>query len=164
MRKKFKLLAFSLLILGALTSCGKKKNEDVNIYTPGAALVLLMAGPAVNVASILVIRKVLGRRTLCLYLAAIVSGAFAFALGIDHLLPREWFTSALTAISAPCHADNQWFNIVCTVVLGLLIMHALISRYRHRDVHECQCGKCEGTSCTTECSEEPVPSSSTAPC
>lgn len=125
--------------------------------TPGAALVLLMAGPAVNVASILVIRKVLGRRTLCLYLAAIVSGAFAFALGIDHLLPREWFTSALTAISAPCHADKQWFNIVCTVVLGLLIMHALISRYRHRDVHECQCGKCEGTSCTTECSEEGEP-------
>lgn len=38
MRKKFKLLAFSLLILGALTSCGKKKNEDVNIYICGEVL------------------------------------------------------------------------------------------------------------------------------
>lgn len=37
MRKKFKLLAFSLLILGALTSCGKKKNEDVNIYMWGGS-------------------------------------------------------------------------------------------------------------------------------
>lgn len=125
--------------------------------TPGAALVLLMAGPAVNVASVLVIRKVLGRRTLCLYLAAIVGGALAFALGADHLLPREWFTSALTAISAPCHTDSQWFNIACTVVLGLLIVYALISRYTHRDAHECQCGKCEESSCTTECSEETEP-------
>lgn len=37
MRKKFKLLAFSLLILEALTSCGKKKNEDVNIYMWGGS-------------------------------------------------------------------------------------------------------------------------------
>lgn len=37
MRKKFKLLAFSLLILGALTSCDKKKNEDVNIYMWGGS-------------------------------------------------------------------------------------------------------------------------------
>ena len=51
--------------------------------TPGAALVLLMAGPACNVASLLVIRKVLGRRTQLLYLLAIISGAVLFGLGID---------------------------------------------------------------------------------
>jgi len=43
--------------------------------SPGAALVLLMAGPATNTASILVIGKVLGRRTLTAYLGAIVAGA-----------------------------------------------------------------------------------------
>ena len=56
--------------------------------TPGAALVLLMAGPASNMASILVIRKVLGRKTLWLYLLSITLGAFAFGLGVrDFLIP-----------------------------------------------------------------------------
>ncbi len=41
--------------------------------TPGAALVLLMAGPASNAASILVINKVLGRRSLVLYLISIIA-------------------------------------------------------------------------------------------
>lgn len=110
--------------------------------TPGAALVLLMAGPAVNVASILVIRKVLGRRTLWLYLAAIVGGALAFALGIDHLLPREWFTESLTAISAPCHAHTPWFNILCTIILLALLVGALVRRFM-KPQHSCECdGHC----------------------
>ena len=117
--------------------------------TPGAALVLLMAGPAVNVASILVIRKVLGGRTLWLYLAAIVGGALAFALGIDYLLPREWFTSALTAISAPCHTHTPWFNILCTIILTLLLIYALLRRYLRSDQHKCQCGG----ECTTACND-----------
>lgn len=43
--------------------------------TPGAGLVLLMAGPACNMASILVINKVLGRKTLITYLVSIITGA-----------------------------------------------------------------------------------------
>ena len=56
--------------------------------TPGAALVLLMAGPACNAASILVVGKVLGKRTMLIYLFSIVMGAIVFGFGIDHLLPR----------------------------------------------------------------------------
>ena len=50
--------------------------------SPGTALVLLMAGPAVNAASMMVVGKVLGRRTLLLYLASIIGGAMAFGLAI----------------------------------------------------------------------------------
>ena len=56
--------------------------------SPGTALVLLMAGPAVNAASMLVVGKVMGRRSLMLYLLSIVGGAMAFGLAVDHLLPR----------------------------------------------------------------------------
>ena len=109
--------------------------------TPGAALVLLMAGPAVNVASILVIRKVLGGRTLWLYLAAIVGGAIAFALGVDYLLPREWFTESLTAIAASCHTHTPWFNILCTGILLALLVNALVRRFVRKTTHEeCGCG------------------------
>ena len=114
--------------------------------TPGAALVLLMAGPAVNVASILVIRKVLGKRTLWLYLATIVGGALAFALGIDHLLPREWFTESLATITAACHTHTPWFYVLCTIVLLALLVNALVRRFVRKPASEaCGCGgACHG--------------------
>lgn len=111
--------------------------------TPGAALVLLMAGPACNVASLLVINKVLGRRTLLLYLTAIVGGAVAFGLGIDYLLPREWFTSGL-AMQGSCCAEEGFslFNTICAVALILMLAYALfLHRHHHHD----------GCCCEEEC-------------
>ena len=117
--------------------------------TPGAALVLLMAGPAVNVASVLVIRKILGKRTLWLYLTAIVGGALSFALGIDYLLPRTWFTDSLTTITAPCHTHTPWFNIICSITLVGLLINALI---RRPTKHECKCpNECKYESKQTIC-------------
>lgn len=98
--------------------------------SPGTALVLLMAGPAVNVASMLVINKVLGKKTLVLYLISIIFGAMLFGLGIDYLLPRTWFTSHLTQIqSCGCAAEVSWFHQLCTLILALLVTNALIRRY-----------------------------------
>lgn len=97
--------------------------------SPGTALVLLMAGPAVNVASILVIQKVLGRRTLLLYLISIISGAIMFALSIDYLLPREWFTSHLEAMRTCCHESPSYFQIGCSLLLLILLANALIHRH-----------------------------------
>ena len=99
--------------------------------SPGTALVLLMAGPAVNVASLLVIGKVMGRKSLFTYLFSIVSCAILFGLGIDYLLPREWFTASLEKIHS-CHSCGEisYFNTVCTVVLALLLVNAFIQRYR----------------------------------
>lgn len=103
--------------------------------TPGAALVLLMAGPASNMASILVIRKVLGMRTLVVYLASIVGGAILFGLGIDYLLPREWFTSSLVAHDACCHEEPGIFSSICSVALTLLLLNALRIKYTHGHKH-----------------------------
>ena len=99
--------------------------------SPGTALVLLMAGPAVNVASLLVIGKVMGRRSLFTYLFSIVGCAILFGLGIDYLLPREWFTASLEKIHS-CHSCGEisYFNTVCSIVLALLLANAFIQRYR----------------------------------
>lgn len=107
--------------------------------TPGAALVLLMAGPASNAASIMVIRKVLGKRTLWVYLLSIVLGAIAFALVIDYLLPREWFTYALKAKATCCEEGPSVFSIVCTALMGLLLINALtpLKFWKSRG---CSCG------------------------
>ena len=68
--------------------------------TPGAALVLLMAGHACSVASVLVVSKVMGRRTLIAYLLSIILEAVGFGLIIDYLLPEAWFISNLVATDA----------------------------------------------------------------
>ena len=98
--------------------------------TPGAALVLLMAGPACNIASMLVIHKVMGRRTLLLYLLSIVSGAILAALAIDNLMPATWFTTMNHAMA--CHQDGiQWLNITSAVLLLALLLNTLFHSHTH---------------------------------
>lgn len=109
--------------------------------TPGAALVLLMAGPASNVASILVINKVLGRKTLAVYLFSIVAGAILFALGIDYLLPQEWFSTPISYMKDCCNEQSGWFNICCTILMILLLIHAL-SPWKIFGQNHCHCGSC----------------------
>lgn len=102
--------------------------------TPGAALVLLMAGPACNMASILVINKVLGRKTLCLYLASIITGAIVAGTIIDQL-PSEWFMPTLIS-SACCTEENtSWLNYGSTILLCLLFLNVLWRRLRHSHCH-----------------------------
>lgn len=104
--------------------------------TPGAALVLLMAGPAANMASILVIRHRLGMKTLAAYLAAIIGGAVAFGAAIDYLLPREWFTDGLVWMEHAEHTGS-WFEWSCTALLAALLIHTLLlKRPHHHDHHE----------------------------
>lgn len=113
--------------------------------TPGAALVLLMAGPACNFASILVINKVLGRRTLICYLIAIVVGAVAFGFGIDYLLPRGWFTDNLVGADACCHEDTAWYQWLSTGLLALLLLNVVrlkLTGHEHCHDHD-HCDCCE---------------------
>lgn len=109
--------------------------------SPGAALVLLMAGPAVNAASMLVVGKVLGRKTLVIYLLSIILGAMAFGLAIDYILPREWFTAPVAQMTECCGSQISWFNIVCSILLALLLVNAMILRFRKR--HECTEHTCD---------------------
>ncbi len=96
--------------------------------TPGAALVLLMAGPACNLASILVVRKVLGVRTMLIYMVSIIVGAVVFGSLVDYLQFNHIvdFLSQLTATDACCMMSNSWLEIGAGVVLLLLLFNALV--------------------------------------
>lgn len=106
--------------------------------TPGAGLVLLMAGPACNMASILVVRKVLGMRTLVIYLASIILGAVGFGWLIDTLHFNGWvnFMGALVEQKSCCHEEASWFGWTCTVVLCLLLINALLLHRHHHHDHQ----------------------------
>lgn len=108
--------------------------------SPGAALVFLMAGPATNMASIMVLGKTLGRRSLVAYLTTIIIGAICFGLLVDLVLPAEWFSEVMqySLHSACCHTEaTPLWQIVCTSVFMALLILAIIKRHRH---HGCSCG------------------------
>lgn len=114
--------------------------------TPGSALVLLMAGPACNVASILVINKVLGRRTLVTYLASIITGSILFGVIIDQFLPAEWFLPTASLVTSDCCHEHaaSWWSIASTVLLILLLIHALWNHFRGHSACTCHCHEEEG--------------------
>ncbi len=96
--------------------------------SPGAALVLLMAGPATNAATITMIGKSLGRKSLVAYLASIIGGAVFFGLLVDYLLPSNWF--ALTNhIHNHQHHSNYLLPAVSSVVLVILIINGWLMKY-----------------------------------
>ncbi|MDO4510856.1 MAG: SO_0444 family Cu/Zn efflux transporter [Bacteroidales bacterium] len=103
--------------------------------TPGAALVLLMAGPACNAASILVVRKALGTRTLAVYLLSIIVGAVAFGSLIDYL-HFSGLVDFLGNLSMNAEAAHQssWLSWACTALLLALLANALLLQ-RHNHAH-----------------------------
>ena len=109
--------------------------------TPGAGLVLLMAGPACNFASMLVVKKVLGTRSLIIYLASIVIGAVGFGYLIDFLHFGGYvnFLGSLQVADAcghGCEGGDSWFAWLCTAALLLLVANALIlPRLRRKKEH-----------------------------
>ena len=130
------VLAFSIpMYLCATGSIPIALALMVKGLTPGAALVLLMAGPASNAASILVVGKVLGKRTMLIYLFSIIAGAVLFGFGIDYLLPREWFTVPVMQHAA-CHEDGiGLFSYICTGLLLVLLVRALWPFGHHHHHH-----------------------------
>ncbi len=133
--------------------------------TPGAALVLLMAGPACNFASMLVIRKVLGVRTLITYLASIIVGSIAFGYMIDYLQFNGIvnFLEHLTYQQACCAEGDGWFEWACTILMILMLVNAIVlpklglrkahhchcHDEHHHDEDGCSCG-CESDECHSE--------------
>jgi hypothetical protein len=51
----------------------------------GAAFVFLSAGPATNTVTIGVVKKMLGTRSLYIYLSSIIIGSLLFGLGLDYI-------------------------------------------------------------------------------
>jgi uncharacterized membrane protein YraQ (UPF0718 family)/copper chaperone CopZ len=100
--------------------------------SPGAALVLLMAGPATNAATITMIGKVLGKRSLFAYLGAIVTGAILSGLFIDYFLPREWFMLS-EHFGHMNHEHHEmlplWLRNGSAILLALLLINGYVQKY-----------------------------------
>ena len=106
--------------------------------TPGAALVLLMAGPATSIASMLVVGKAFGKRTLVAYLASIAVGAIGFGLIVDTFFMDTFLAAMLPGGTAECHGHAALgvFDYVCAGLLAVLILYTVVTR----KAGHCGCG------------------------
>lgn len=95
--------------------------------SPGAAFVLLMAGPVANFASIIIVGKSLGKKAAAIYLGTIILGAIAIGMCIDLFMPRGWFPMSTVVATTHCHLNL--FSGLCSLILITLLINALIRRY-----------------------------------
>lgn len=110
--------------------------------TPGAALAFLIAGPATNAATLTTVSRVLGRRTMFIYLLTVAVAAFGGGLLLDWLLPRAG--AAVPALSGlgHHHAGAAWYDHLGAVALVMVMTWSWWRTRRHG------CG-CEEGECGT---------------
>jgi copper chaperone CopZ len=101
--------------------------------SPGAALVFLMAGPATNIATMMVISNTMGRKAFFIYLITIVAGALAFGTAVNELLPASWF--GMEHMSHHQHEmGGNWLNLASSVLLGGLLLLAVWNKWLKNSV------------------------------
>lgn len=93
--------------------------------SPGAALVFMMAGPATNVATITVLAKTMGKKSLFIYLGSIIGGAIFFGLLTNWLIPADFILSKMSHN----HGDGmehemlpKWIGITSSIILVVSII------------------------------------------
>ena len=85
--------------------------------SPGAALVFLMTGPAINAAALTTSVKILGKRATVIYLATLAATAFGAGLIVDAAFPQ-------LAIPAAAQAAHHHTLIDIIAAVGLLLVIA----------------------------------------
>ncbi len=111
--------------------------------SPGAAFILLMAGPATNFASLFILHKEIGMQKTLIYLLSITIGAIVCALIIDFVFPQEWFSS-ISALSicghdhshdhahVACNHGPIWWQTTTSVIFISLFITAFTLKYLKR--------------------------------
>lgn len=92
----------------------------------GAAFVFLSAGPATNTVTIGVVKKMLGTKSLIIYLGSIIVGSILFGLGLDMLFD---ISDIDPASLIHLHEENSIISTVSAVILWGFIAWFILKPY-----------------------------------
>ena len=108
----------------------------------GAAFVFLSAGPATNTVTIGVVKKMLGTKSLYIYLGSIVVGSVLFGLGLDYV-----FSISDINPQSLVHMDEEagLIAIVSSVVLWGFVGYFILKPYFTKKPDSC----CSDGSCSS---------------
>jgi len=121
--------------------------------SPGAAFVFLFAGPATNAASLSVLSKSLGKKTVAIYLAVTAVSAVGFGLLLDAII--GWFNLPMPQFSVQTHVHGiSVLEIITGAIFGAVLLRSLIVKLvqkikavRGRYSEEAKILNIEGMSC-----------------
>jgi uncharacterized protein len=92
--------------------------------SPGSALVLLMAGPTTNIATMGAIGRSFGKTVLAIYLATVIVMSISLGLLFD------WLLLDIPSAKEHMHSIPHWFEVICAI--GLL---ALLAYFIGMDIY-----------------------------
>ena len=97
----------------------------------GAAFVFLSAGPATNTVTIGVVKKMLGTRSLYIYLGSIIVGSVTFGLGLDYI-----FNLSNINPQSLVHMDEHagLISSISSLVLWVLVLYFILKPYFKKEV------------------------------
>ena len=104
----------------------------------GAAFVFLSAGPATNTVTIGVVKKMLGTRSLLIYLGSITLGSILFGLGLDYI-----FNVSEIDPASLIHMDEEAgiIDTLSSVILWVFVLWYMVKPYFEKK-QECNGGSC----------------------
>lgn len=103
----------------------------------GAAFVFLSAGPATNTVTIGVVKKMLGTKSLVIYLSSIIIGSILFGLGLDYIFD----ISAIDPASLiDIDEEGGMIAVLSSVILWSLVLYFMVKPYFKKS--ECSGGSC----------------------
>ncbi len=92
----------------------------------GAAFVFLSAGPATNTVTIGVVKKMLGTKSLFIYLGSIIFGSIIFGLGLDFIFNiNDIDPKSLIHL----HEEASIIDLISSGILWTLILYFIIKPY-----------------------------------
>ncbi|OHE07693.1 MAG: permease [Sulfurimonas sp. RIFOXYD12_FULL_33_39] len=92
----------------------------------GAAFVFLSAGPATNTVTIGVVKKMLGTKSLYIYLSSIILGSIIFGLGLDYIFD---INSIDVKSLIHTHEESGILEILSSIVLWGLMLFFITKSY-----------------------------------
>lgn len=103
--------------------------------SPGVVLVFLLAGPATNITTMLMVNRFLGTRALVIYLSTIAGCSIALAYLLNYLYAL-WNINVRAVVGQAAHCIDHTWQTVSAVILLLLMLHAAYQQYFKKDHHE----------------------------
>lgn len=92
--------------------------------SPGAVIVFLMAGPATNMATLGIIKQQMGKRTMLLYLAGIMSTSLISGFVVNSLVPL-WNIDIAKHLNMNHNHISLWLQLTALVLLTILSLRGL---------------------------------------
>lgn len=98
--------------------------------TPGMTLAFLIAGPATNLAPLVILQRELGWRTMSAYLFGIIVSALASGLLVDWIA-QSWNLAPIPATILGEHVGEWipiWLAVASTIILAVLSLRSILAK------------------------------------